>query len=121
MCTYTDLRRLGTGKNEGVASALLTPSGNVYFDISTRRIGETRRSLPLSLRRVIDQLGHHAGCAEIGCIAQAMEAGDMVRGGSSLAMLRKPFGHKRYRDIISACGECQAIMSRLRIADMFRG
>ncbi|WP_143074841.1 Hint domain-containing protein [Streptomyces mangrovisoli] len=118
---YTDLARLAPGKNEGAASVLLTPSGNAYFDISTRRAGEALRSLPLSLRRVIEQTGHHGGCAEIGCIAQAMEAGDLVRGSSSLAMLRKPFDHIRYRDLLPACPQCQAVMSRLRITDLFQG
>ncbi|MCM1976546.1 polymorphic toxin-type HINT domain-containing protein [Streptomyces sp. G1] len=118
---YTDLARLAPGKNEGAASVLLTPSGNTYFDISTRRTGEALRSLPLPLRRVIGQTGHHGGCAEIGCIAQAMEAGDLVRGSSSLAMLRKPFDHARYRDLLPACPQCQAVMSRLQVTDLFQG
>ncbi|MFJ9695782.1 RHS repeat-associated core domain-containing protein [Kitasatospora sp. NPDC101183] len=118
---YTDLSRLAPGKNEGAASILLTPSGNTYFDISARRSGETLRSFPLPLRQVIEQTGHHGGCAEIGCIAQAMESGDLVRGASSLAMLRKPFDHARYRDLLPACPSCQAVMSRLRIADLFEG
>lgn len=118
---YSDLSRLAPGKNEGAASALLTPSGNTYFDISTPRLGEARRGLILPLRRVLDQTGHHGGCAEIGCISQAMEAGDLVRGSSSLAMLRKPFEHPRYRDLVPACDSCQAVMSRLQITDMFQG
>lgn len=40
---YADLARLGPGKNEGAASVLLTPSGNTYFDISTRRQGRPCR------------------------------------------------------------------------------
>ncbi|MFJ6246261.1 MULTISPECIES: polymorphic toxin-type HINT domain-containing protein [unclassified Streptomyces] len=118
---YTDLARLSPGKNEGAASVLLTPSGGAYFDVSTRRIGEARRSLPLPLRRVLDQTGHHGGCAEIGCIAQAMEAGDIVRGSSSIAMLRKPFSHLRYRELLPACPQCQAVMARLQIADLYPG
>ncbi|MEV8532132.1 polymorphic toxin-type HINT domain-containing protein [Streptomyces sp. NPDC051211] len=117
---FADLSRLGPGRNEGAASVLLTPSGGA-FDVSTRRVGEARRSLPLPLRRVLDQTGHHGGCAEIGCIAQAMEAGDLVRGSSSLALLRKPFDHPRYRDLLPACGSCQLVMARLRIADLYPG
>ncbi|WP_327673823.1 RHS repeat-associated core domain-containing protein [Kitasatospora sp. NBC_00458] len=118
---YADLARLGPGKNEGAASVLLTPSGNTYFDISTRRQGEALQVLPLPLRRVINQTGHHGGCAEIGCIAQAMAAGDLVRGSSSLAVLRKPFDHARYRDLLPACPQCQAVMSRLQVTDLFQG
>ncbi|MFJ4687965.1 RHS repeat-associated core domain-containing protein [Streptomyces sp. NPDC088789] len=115
---YTDLQRMGPGKNEGVASGLWTPSGMVYFDTSRNRSAEDIRSLPLSLRRVVLQVGHHGGCAEIGCIAQAMRAGDLVRGSRSLAMLHKPFGHRRNRQVLPGCDMCQAVMSRLRITDM---
>ncbi|MFC8419988.1 RHS repeat-associated core domain-containing protein [Streptomyces sp. NPDC057236] len=118
---YTDLQRMGPGKNEGVASGLWTPSGMVYFDTSRNRSPEDIRSLPLALRRVVLQTGHHGGCAEIGCIAQAMRAGDMVRGSHSLAMVHRPFGHRRNRQLLPGCDMCQAVMSRLRITDMHGG
>jgi RHS repeat-associated protein len=118
---FTDLQRMGPGKNEGVASGLWTPSGNVYFDTSRNRTAEEIRSLPLSLRRVVIQTGHHGGCAEIGCIVQAMQAGDLVRGSQSLAMVHKPFNHRRNRQLLPGCDMCQAVMSRLRITDMHGG
>ncbi|MER6999031.1 RHS repeat-associated core domain-containing protein [Streptomyces sp. NPDC000410] len=118
---FTDLQRMAPGKNEGATSALWTPSGGVYFDSSRLRAASDIRSLPLSLRRVVEQTGHHGGCAEIGCIAQAMEAGDMVRGSQSLAMTHKPFGNLRNRTLLPACGSCRALMSRLGVTDMFGG
>ncbi|MFB9514038.1 polymorphic toxin-type HINT domain-containing protein, partial [Streptomyces purpureus] len=121
LSAYTDLRRMGPGKNEGAASALWTPSGNVYFDVSRRRTDMEKMNLPLVLRRVVQQTEHHGGCAEIGCIAQALEAGEQIRGSQSLAMLRKPFDHDRYRDLLPGCGSCQQVMSRLKITDTYSG
>ena len=95
-------------------------SGNTYFDFSRHRSRADIRELPISLRRVVDQTGHHGGSAEIGCIAQAMEAGDLdARGSRSLAMVHRPFDNARNRDLLPGCDSCQAVMSRLRVTDTF--
>ncbi|MFE1925258.1 polymorphic toxin-type HINT domain-containing protein [Streptomyces asoensis] len=116
---YTDLRRLGPGKNDGAASALWTPEGNTYFDLSRNRSDHDKSNLPLVLRRVVNQTDHHAGCAEIGCITQALEAGDTIRGSRSLAMVHKPFGNARNRELLPGCDSCQQVMSRLGIRDTY--
>jgi hypothetical protein len=116
---YTDLRRMGPGKNEGAASVLWTPEGNMYFDLSRNRSDHDKKNLPLVLRRVVNQTDHHAGCAEIGCITQALEAGDTIRGSRSLAMVHKPFNHARNRDLLPGCDSCQQVMSRLGIRDTY--
>ncbi|MFJ8002721.1 hypothetical protein ACIQ7D_37460, partial [Streptomyces sp. NPDC096310] len=116
---YTDLKRMGPGKNEGVTSVLWTPSGNRYFDFSRNRTPAQLRELPLVIRRVIGQVGHHGGCAEIGCITQALEAGDLIKGSQSLAMVHKPFNNLQNRRLLPGCESCQNVMSRLGIRDTF--
>ncbi|MEW2521968.1 polymorphic toxin-type HINT domain-containing protein [Actinacidiphila alni] len=116
---YTDLTRMGPGRNEGATSVLWTPSGNRYFDFSRNRSAAEIQDLPISLRRVVLQTGHHGGCAEIGCIAQAMRAGDLVRGSTSLAMTHRPLDNARNRQLLPGCGACQQVMSRLQITDTY--
>lgn len=58
---------------------------------------------------------------EIGCITQALDAGDLVRGSRSLAMVHKPFGHARNRGLLPGCPACQRLMDRLNIIDTYGG
>ncbi|MEU0443789.1 RHS repeat-associated core domain-containing protein [Streptomyces sp. NPDC006186] len=116
---YTDLLRMGPGSNNGATSVLWTPSGNMYFNFSRARSAAEARNWPLVLKRVYNQLGHHRGCAEIGCILDALNAGETIKGSRSLAMIHKPFDHLRNRELIPACGQCRNIMDRLGITDTF--
>ncbi|NJP49214.1 hypothetical protein HCJ93_03770 [Streptomyces sp. SBST2-5] len=121
MRVYTDLLRMGPGKNSGATSVLWTPSGNLYFNFSRYRPEKEVLDWPLVLRRVYRQLGHHRGCAEIGCIIDALKAGDRIKGGRSLAMLHVPLGNKANRKLIPACEDCARFLDRLGIADTYHG
>jgi hypothetical protein len=112
---YADLERMA-GSTSRTASVLRTPSGLYYFDVSQPR---NIAALPISLRRVVLQVGHHGGCAEIGCIEQAMKAGDMVRGGETLAALVRPSSNPNHRLPIAACDACQLLLARLRVDDTY--
>ncbi|MEU9631562.1 RHS repeat-associated core domain-containing protein [Streptomyces luteogriseus] len=118
---YTDILRMGPGSNSGATSVLWTPSGNMYFNFSRPRSATQAREWPLVLRRVYNQLGHHRGCAEIGCIIDALDAGERIKGSRSLAMVHKPFDHPRNRELIPGCDQCQRVMNRLGITDTFGG
>ncbi|HEY8980776.1 MAG TPA: IPT/TIG domain-containing protein [Streptomyces sp.] len=118
---YTDVLRMGPGPNSGATSVLWTPSGNMYFNFSRGRADSEIDELPLVLKRVVKQLNHHGGCAEIGCIADALNAGERIKGSSSLAMVHKPFSHPRNRELIPGCPSCQRLMDRLGITDTFGG
>ena len=93
----------------------------MYFNYSRSRSVAEAGNWPLVLRRVYNQLGHHPGCAEIGCIVDALNAGETIKGSRSLAMLHKPFEHLRNRELIPACGQCRSITDRLGITDTFNG
>ncbi|WP_442804313.1 RHS repeat-associated core domain-containing protein [Streptomyces luteogriseus] len=116
---YTDILRMGPGKNDGATSVLWTPSGNMYFNSSRRRSAAELRELPLVLRRVVKQLDHHGGCAEIGCITDALNAGERIMGSKSLAMVHKPFDNPGNRRLQPGCPACQRLMARLGITDTF--
>ncbi|MFI6567073.1 RHS repeat-associated core domain-containing protein [Streptomyces sp. NPDC050534] len=118
---YTDLLRMGPGSNSGATSVLWTPSGNMYFNVSRFRSPAELGDLPLVLRRVVRQLDHHGGCAEIGCITDALNAGERIKGSSSLAMVHKPFDNPANRRLIPGCPACQQLMRRLGITDTFGG
>ncbi|MET9099500.1 RHS repeat-associated core domain-containing protein [Streptomyces antibioticus] len=118
---YTDLLRMGPGPNSGATSVLWTPSGNMYFNFSQSRSVAEASNWPLVLRRVYNQLGHHRGCAEIGCMLDALNAGETIKGSRSLAMVHKPFDHLRNRELIPACDQCRSIMDRLGITDTLGG
>lgn len=112
---------MGPGSNSGATSVLWTPSGNMYYDFSRFRSPAEMRELPLVLRRVVKQLDHHGGCAEIGCIIGALNSGEKIKGSSSLAMVHKPFNNPANRRLIPGCPACQRLMDRLGITDTFGG
>ncbi|WP_405969292.1 hypothetical protein OG496_02075 [Streptomyces sp. NBC_00988] len=99
------------------ANGLWTPSGNLYYGSSQFRSPSETRELPLVPRRVVNQLGHHGGCAEIGCITQALNSGELIRRSRSLAMVHKPFDNPANRRLAPGRPACQQLMNRLNITN----
>lgn len=100
------------GRTNG-AAAELRVGDKVFTDVSA---GNTYRPAHPKVQEALDRIPaeqrskYHGGCAEVGCLGQALDAGVNPAGGNSHAVKIRAEGKAAHGTFLEACNSCKALL-----------